>query len=362
MKSSLLLWLSGILLCGCDDSTGPRVGTESHFFEACEKDSDCTSELACIAQRCTLTCSSDSSCEGLPGDVVCLANPDGSRGSSCALAESAAAAGTPVATGAAGHGGTAGSPGAAGRGGAAERAGAAGAAGRGGGAGAAGPPGGAGGAGAAAGAFTSASSGASARGGTASEGEVAAGTGPATADGGDAGEGVSGTAGVLGLAGMDASGAAGGGLAAGASAGGSAGTVGVAGVANVAGSAGHSNDPCQAPASYQFMATGQLGADLQGRVGQQVAFTSRVQTGTPACTDLLCDADPCCNSCIVPLATLSLSLGLTDGEVEGVGCSGTNCDYADHCEPTGLLGEHLLWGVIQEFYGSYQLMLDGYCP
>lgn len=96
MKRHFTSIVGCLCLFGCTSlvDPGPQSGTESHFLRTCKQSSECGSELRCVANRCTLTCEGDVDCSTLPGEVICLPNPDQSEGSSCDLARVTASGGT----------------------------------------------------------------------------------------------------------------------------------------------------------------------------------------------------------------------------------------------------------------------------
>lgn len=129
-------------------------------------------------------------------------------------------------------------------------------------------------------------------------------------------------------------------------------------------------DPCShdadlaPPGEYH----GESLADLAAAPGlhdeQAVVVLGTVKTDPAAvdCTEMECPPDePCCNQCSAQLviADGADGVGLASGAVSPVGCSGSNCDYMDNCQPVVPDQQVRLWGTFRA--DRVVIELDGYC-
>jgi hypothetical protein len=83
-KYLVVVSTGAVLLLGASctsDSAGPTIGSESHYLQSCLVTSDCSEGLSCSCGICTVSCSSDDTCQGL-GSAKC--GPKDELQASCA--------------------------------------------------------------------------------------------------------------------------------------------------------------------------------------------------------------------------------------------------------------------------------------
>jgi len=129
-------------------------------------------------------------------------------------------------------------------------------------------------------------------------------------------------------------------------------------------------DPCphdaglEPPGGYVGELLSDLAAapDLHDQKTVVVLGTVKTDVAAVTCTDLECPPeDPCCNECAARLVIEDgdAGVGLRAGEVSPVGCSGTNCDYLDNCQPFAPDQDIRLWGTFTADPPAIEV--DGYC-
>lgn len=73
IRISKLLLLSAALCFGaCQNGSGPRIGSETHFLVRCDTDAACGEDLACVCGACTSSCSATASCEAVTRGAECI--------------------------------------------------------------------------------------------------------------------------------------------------------------------------------------------------------------------------------------------------------------------------------------------------
>ena len=122
---------------------------------------------------------------------------------------------------------------------------------------------------------------------------------------------------------------------------------------------------CQAPEGYPVVQLDELLANPKAFHEQALAVGGIVGVGVPVCTLAECtDVDPCCNGCSTAFALGDSPdyLRLHSDTEHPFGCSGTNCDFMEHCAPLELNAGYLFWGTLDAPYGFGTLTVKGYCP
>ena len=121
---------------------------------------------------------------------------------------------------------------------------------------------------------------------------------------------------------------------------------------------------CQAPEGFPMVQLDELLGNPKAFHEQALAVVGIVGVGVPQCTLAECsDVDPCCNGCSVAFALGDSPdyIELHSDTEQPFGCSGSNCDFMEHCAPLELNAGYVLWGTLDAPYGFGTLTVKGYC-